>query len=181
MERSDEEAADRKYQKTDSGSIKAKYFAFLDDESSCSDDNSSQSEGDPYVKAKLMVATYLNEPKRKSNVCPSQVWMGQCQRYPQIATITLKYLSAPVSSVASEREFKVAIDLANGSRTRLKPDNVEKLLFLKRNLKAIGYDSIKLSDVRLTKLNCRGRSAESQSDTSCSDCDGWKMNNGITE
>ena len=39
MEESDEEAADRKYQKTDSGSAKAKYFAFLDDESSCSDDN----------------------------------------------------------------------------------------------------------------------------------------------
>jgi len=57
MEGSDEEAADRKYQKTDRGSVKAKYFPFLDDESSCSDDNSSQSEEDPYVKAKLMVAT----------------------------------------------------------------------------------------------------------------------------
>jgi len=57
VEGSDEEAADRKYQKTDSGSAKAKYFAFLDDESGCSDDNSSQSEEDPYVKAKLMVAT----------------------------------------------------------------------------------------------------------------------------
>ena len=52
MEGSDEEAADRKYQKTDSGSAKAKYFAFLDDESSCSDDNSSQSEENPYVKVK---------------------------------------------------------------------------------------------------------------------------------
>ena len=50
MEGSDEEAADRKYQKTDSGSAKAKYFAFLDDESSCSDDNSSRSEEDPYGK-----------------------------------------------------------------------------------------------------------------------------------
>jgi len=125
----------------------------------------------PHVKAKLMVATYLNEPKCKSNVCPLQVRMGQCQRYPEIATIALKYLSAPVSSVASEREFKVARDLANGSRTRLKPDNVEKLLFLKHNLKAIGYDSITLSDVRLTELNYHGRSAESQSDTSCCDCD----------
>ena len=96
MEGSDEEAADRKYQKTDSGSAKAKYFAVLDDESSFSYDNSSQSEEDPYVKAKLMVATYLNDPKCKSNVCPLQVWMGQCQRYPEIATITLKYLSAPV-------------------------------------------------------------------------------------
>ena len=80
-EGSDEEAADRKYKKTDSGSAKAKYFAFLDDESSCSGDNSSQSEEDPHVKAKLMVATYLNEPKCKSNVCPLQVWLGQCQRY----------------------------------------------------------------------------------------------------
>ena len=98
------------------------------------------------------------------------VWMGQCQRYPEIATMALKYLSAPVSSVASEREFKVAREAGNGSGPRLKPD-VEKLLFLKQNLKAIGYDSITLSDVRLTKLNCHGRSAGSQSDTSCSDCD----------
>jgi len=171
MEGSDEKAADRKYQKTDSGSAKAKYFAFLDDESSCSDDTSSRSEEDPYVKAKLMVATYLDEPKCKSNVCPLQVWMGQCQRYPEIVTIALKHLSAPVSSVASEREFKVTRDLTNGSRTRLKPDNVEELLFLKHNLKAIGYDSITLSDVRLAKLNCHGRSAESQSDTICSDYD----------
>jgi len=37
-----------------------------------------------------------------------------------------KYLSTPVSSVTSEREFEVARDLANVSRTRLKPDNVEK-------------------------------------------------------
>jgi len=36
MEGSDEEAIDRKYQKTDSGSAKAKYSAFLNDESSCS-------------------------------------------------------------------------------------------------------------------------------------------------
>ena len=154
MEGSDEESADRKYQKTDIGSAKAKYFAFLDHESSCSDDNSFQSEEDPYVKAKLMVATHLNEPKCKSDVCPLQVLMGQCQRCPEIATIALKYLSAPVSSVASEREFKVARDLANGSRTRSKP-----------NLKAIGYVSISFSAVRLTKLNCHGRSAESESDT----------------
>ena len=76
IEGSDEAATDIKYQKTDSGSAKAKYFAFLDEVSSCSNDNSSQSEGDPYVKAKLMVAMYLNEPKCKSNVCPLRVWMG---------------------------------------------------------------------------------------------------------
>ena len=43
---------------------------------------------------------------------------------------------------------------ANGSRNRLKP-YVEKVLFLKHNLKATGYDSITLSDIRLTTLNRR--------------------------
>jgi len=73
MEGSHGVAADRKHKKTDSGSTKAKYFAFLNEESSCSTDNSSQSEEDHYVKAKLMVATYLNEPKCKRNVCLLQV------------------------------------------------------------------------------------------------------------
>jgi len=73
-----------------------------------------------------------------------------------------------VSSVANEREFKVA--RANGSRTWLKPD-VEKILFLKDNLKAIGYDSITLSDIRLTTLNRQVWCAGSGSDTSCSECD----------
>jgi len=50
-----------------------------------------------------------------------------------------------VSSVASEREFKVA--RANGDRTRLKPDIVERVLFLKHNFKVIGYDLITSSDI----------------------------------
>jgi len=50
MEGSHEKATDRKHQKTDSVSTKDKYFAFLDEESSCSAENSSQSEEEPYVK-----------------------------------------------------------------------------------------------------------------------------------
>jgi len=50
MEGSHEEATDRKHHKTDSVSTKDKYFAFLDEESSCSDENSSQSEEEPFVK-----------------------------------------------------------------------------------------------------------------------------------
>jgi len=40
MEGTHGEATDRKHKKTDSGSTKAKYFAFLNEESSCSADNS---------------------------------------------------------------------------------------------------------------------------------------------
>jgi len=60
---------------------------------------------------------------------------------------------------------------ANESRTWLKPDNVEKVLFLKHTLKAIGYDSITLSHIRLTMLNRHVWCAGSESDTSCSDSD----------
>ena len=68
-------------------------------------------------------------------------WKTQCQIFPQLAELALQYLSAPISSVASEREFKVVRDLANGNRTRLKSANVQKLLlFLKHNVKAIGYN-----------------------------------------
>jgi len=58
---------------------------------------------------------------------------------------------------------------------------VEKVVFLKYNLKAIGYDLITLSDIRLTTLNCHGWCAGSESDTSCSDCDEEKKNNGVTK
>jgi len=59
---------------------------------------------------------------------------------------------------------------ANASRTWLKPDNVEKEMFLKHNLKAIGYDWITLSDIRLTTLNRHVWCAGSGGDFSCSDC-----------
>ena len=46
--------------------------------------------------------------------------------------------------MASEREFKSASLLSNGNRTRLLPNNLRKLLFLKHNLKAVGFNSINL-------------------------------------
>ena len=50
MEGTHEEATDRKHKTTDSVSTNNKYFAFLDEESSCSAENSSQSEEELYVK-----------------------------------------------------------------------------------------------------------------------------------
>ena len=49
-------------------------------------------------------------------------------------------------SVPSEREFKMATQISQGDRIRLLPTNtnIEKLLFLKYNLRAIGFGSFKL-------------------------------------
>ena len=56
----------------------------------------------------------------------------------------MKFLSAPISSVASERSFKKAKEVASKKRCRLLPKNVRMLLFLKHNLRAIGYNSVRL-------------------------------------
>jgi len=46
-----------------------------------------------------------------------------------MARLALKFLSAPVSSVASECEFKITRNLTNQNRNRLRPQNVQRLLF----------------------------------------------------
>lgn len=58
--------------------------------------------------------------------------------------IARKYLCAPCGNSSSEREFSTAGDIANNERNRLLPENVDKLLFLKYNMRAIGYESYKL-------------------------------------
>ena len=65
----------------------------------------------------------------------------------------LIFLLSPVSSVSSEREFKVARDIANVNRVRLRPQNVQKLLFLKYNLKAMSYNSVTLPEGKILDCN----------------------------
>ena len=60
------------------------------------------------------------------------------KRWPVLAKLARKYLCAPASSSASEREFKVAKNI-QAQRVRLLPRNVERLLFLKYNHRALSY------------------------------------------
>ena len=48
------------------------------------------------------------------------------------------HVIAPMGSVASEREFKIAKRVTT-NRGTLKPGNVEKLLFMKYNLRLMNY------------------------------------------
>ena len=63
-----------------------------------------------------------------------------------VIKVAMKYLCAPLSSVESERTFKSAKGITGGNRNRLLPDNVRKLLFLKHNLSAIGFNSMLLDN-----------------------------------
>ena len=61
------------------------------------------------------------------------------QELPLLSAIARKYLSAPPSSAASEREFKMTKNIQTNKRWRLLLKNLETLLFLKYNLRAVGY------------------------------------------
>ena len=54
--------------------------------------------------------------------------------YGRLSEVARRYLSAPSTSVPSERLFSAAGELYSDSRTRLSPDKAEMLLFIKYNI-----------------------------------------------
>lgn len=78
--------------------------------------------------------TFLAEPLIKfgRESCYSW-WASNHCRFPSLAKIARQYLSAPATSVASERLFSGAGDVYDEKRSRLTPENAEMLLFIKNN------------------------------------------------
>ena len=62
-------------------------------------------------------------------------WNSNKKKYTHLARFARRYLSAPPSSVYSERLFSEAGNLYEQKRNRLLPKTGEKLLFLHHNLK----------------------------------------------
>lgn len=61
-------------------------------------------------------------------------WKMNQDNYPLLSTLARKFLCVPATSVASERAFSTAGNIVSCRRTCLKPDMVNMLLFLNRNL-----------------------------------------------
>ena len=92
-------------------------FAYFDDSISSEDGNSADDEDlDEYAKAKIAIANYLQEPRSGFSDSPLLFWHTSYTRYSELATLANRYLTPPISSVASEHEFKVVRDIANGNR-----------------------------------------------------------------
>ena len=62
-------------------------------------------------------------------------WNSNKRQYTDFARFTRRYLSAPLSSVYSERLFSEAGNLYEQKRDRLLPKTREKLLYFHNNLK----------------------------------------------
>ena len=65
-------------------------------------------------------------------------------KYPLLADYARKCMCIPASSAVSEREFKVAKRI-DTPRPNLNKANLEMLIFLKYNLRALDYEEIKVN------------------------------------
>lgn len=91
-------------------------------------------EEDPTDKA-LEVKCYFNKPLIARMECPLNWWKTNGENFPILANVAKKYLSAPASTVYSERLFSEAGNIYEIKRNRILPENAEKLLFLHHNFR----------------------------------------------
>ena len=82
------------------------------------------------------VHQYLTWPAATSLFQMRSYWPHK-KRYPHVADVAKRYLSAPSTSVTSECLFSSAVDLYADSRSRLSGRLADMLLFIKHNLKFI--------------------------------------------
>nr|CAD2170837.1 unnamed protein product [Meloidogyne enterolobii] len=93
-----------------------------------------------HQKAEVEVNEYLHSKRLQITDDPFKYWSGENSiKWPLLTKLSHRYFSAPATSSESERLFSTAGLVVSNLRTRLLPDNVEKLLFLHNNLKIYDY------------------------------------------
>lgn len=62
-------------------------------------------------------------------------WRDNENQFPHLAKLAKRFLGIPATSVPSERVFSTAGDIVRAQRASLTPDNVDMMVFLKKNFK----------------------------------------------
>ena len=104
-------------------------------------------------KKECEVDQYLAGPLVDLKTNPFKWWESYHYRYPVLGRLVKKYLSAPPTSVNSERVFSDAGELYSDRRTRLLPELAEKLLVIKYNFPLVGDIQILIITKFLCPLN----------------------------
>ena len=80
------------------------------------------------------VDDYLSASRLDFEEDPLLWWKGQPLNYPILQKVAQKYLCVCATSSASERLFSTAGNVVSSFRSTLKPDKVDMLVFLSKNL-----------------------------------------------
>ena len=88
----------------------------------------------PLEQAELQVSAYRKEQTLHVAKSPLQWWKQHQHMFPLVAKVAKRVLCIPATSVPSERVFSTAGDIVTQQRSRIKPKNVDMLIFLKKNL-----------------------------------------------
>ena len=84
------------------------------------------------------IQTFLREETCQVN--PLVWWKTNCHRYPNVSKLAKRFMSAPPSSVESERLFSIGGNIYSAKRNRLTSEHGESLMFLNFNLRAFGFN-----------------------------------------
>jgi len=115
-------------------------WSALDNLATASTDSATALQTDDVdVKIAAEIATFFSEALAPRTEDPLLWWKINENRLPLLAAVARTYLATPPSSVQSERIFSSAGDVYNEHRTRLAPENAERLIFLKFNLPLLKY------------------------------------------
>lgn len=79
------------------------------------------------------VQLYLKEKVADINVNPMEWWKDRQKVYPLLSVVVKSYLCIPGTSVPSERIFSTAGDIVSAQRACLKAQNVDMMIFFKKN------------------------------------------------
>ncbi|KAK0425442.1 hypothetical protein QR680_009204 [Steinernema hermaphroditum] len=95
---------------------------------------------DDKLRLRLEVDKYLGESAQPL-ADPIQYWANTvyAEQFPTLSQMANKYLSAPATSVESERLFSTASLALTNLRRSMSPENLQKLLFLKFNVPLEGF------------------------------------------
>lgn len=93
-----------------------------------------QSAAQPISDIDIEIENYRNGACIDLKCCPLKWWKENEKQYPLLSPVAKAFLSIPATSVPSERVFSTAGDIVSAQRSQLLPENVDVLVFLKKNM-----------------------------------------------
>ncbi len=82
----------------------------------------------------LELQSYLQTETLDAEEDPLKWWRESRRLYPRLSNLAKKYLCIPATSSSSERVFSTGGNIVSCQRSSLKPDYVNRLVFLAKNL-----------------------------------------------